>query len=247
MAATGKILVFVDADVFMDKRAIMRAINAVNSGVFGWATPNSKVLRYTDAESETLCNGGGIVRSEKEPYIGQLAGGLFVVSRECWEQTGGFDVRFNGWGGEDSAYSIVLAQRGDGWKPRKNEILFHLWHPEQPTKKPGEYLSLNESNNQLTHRYKLAAQNGVIVDKSIINKEGKNMKIEILESTRINGRHCEKGKVVDAENKIAMDLIRWKTAAPIMEGEARDAEAVKSAPIEPVNAKDPKMRKRGNG
>lgn len=248
-AASGDVLIFADADVYMDKRAVNRAVGAVCSGMFGWAAPNKKVLRHTETESETMLNGGGIVRAENEPYVGQLAGGLFIVSRKCWDETGGFDVHFEGWGGEDSAYSVVLAQRGDGWKPRRDEILFHLWHPEQISKKQGAYLSLNETNNQLMHRYRLAAQSGEkaesTVDK-IANKQRENeMKIRIEESTRIEGRHCEKGKIVDAQDKIAADLIRWKIAAPVTEGGQRDAEAVKSVPVENESKGDgPKMRRR---
>jgi len=248
-AASGDVLIFADADVYMDKRAVNRAVGAVCSGMFGWAAPNKKVLRHTETESETILNGGGIVRAENEPYVGQLAGGLFIVSRKCWDETAGFDVRFEGWGGEDSAYSVVLAQRGDGWKPRRDEILFHLWHPEQISKKQGAYLSLNETNNQLMHRYRLAAQSGEnaesIVDKSLNNQRGNEMKIRIEESTRIDGIHCEKGKIVDAQDKTAADLIRWKIAAPATEGEQRDAEAVKSIPVKSENKDDiPKMRRR---
>ncbi len=248
-AASGDVLIFADADVYMDKRAVNRAVGAVCSGMFGWAAPNKKVLRHTETESETMLNGGGIVRAENEPYIGQLAGGLFVVSRKCWDETGGFDTRFEGWGGEDSAYSVVLAQRGDGWKPRRDEILFHLWHPEQISKKQGEYLSLNEANNQLMHRYRLAAQNGenaaCLVDKSANKQRGDEMKIRIEESTRIDGIHCERGKIIDASDKVAADLIRWKMAAPTTEGEQRDAEAVKSVPVESETKADgPKMRRR---
>lgn len=248
-AASGDVLIFADADVYMDKRAVNRAAGAVCSGLFDWAAPNKKVLRHTDDESEAVGNGGCVVHAENEPYIGQLAGGLFIVSRKCWDETGGFDTHFEGWGGEDTAYSVVLAQRGDGWKPRRDEILFHLWHPEQISKKQGEYLSLNEANNQLVHRYRLAAQNGEntsgIVDKIINKQRSDEMKIRIEESTRIDGIHCEKGKIVDAQDKTAADLIRWKIAAPATEGGQRDMEAVKSVSVENGNNADkPKMRRR---
>jgi len=234
-AASGSILVFADADVFMDKRAIMRAVNAVGQGFFNWATPNLQVLRYTKEESESILNGGAAIPSNA-PYTGQYAGGLFVTSRKCWNETGGMDTRFEGWGGEDAAYSSVLVRRGDGWKPRGREILFHLWHPEQPSKVPGEFASKNDGNITLVRSYLAGA-----VDKNPDYK-GEDMKIEILAATRIEGRHCEKGSVVDVDSKTAFALIRWGFASPAKtEGARRDEEAVAESPeniqTEPVKKK----------
>lgn len=234
-AAHGDILIFADADVFMDRRAILRAVNAVGQGFFGWAAPNSHVLRLINEESKSVLNGGLAIPSNA-PYIGQYAGGVFVISRKCWQETNGMDTRFEGWGGEDTAYSSVLVRRGDGWKPRGREILWHLWHPEQPSKVPGKCISKNDKNTTLMRQYLAGA-----VDKAPDYK-GEDMKIEILASTRIEGRHCEKGSIVDADAKTAFALIRWGFASPAKtEGARRDEEAVAESPeniqTEPVKKK----------
>jgi len=248
-AAHGDVLVFADADVFMDRRGLARAIGAVCSGSFGWAAPNSHVCRYTDEESESTGNGGAAIPSNA-PYIGQLAGGLFVISRKCWDEVGGMDTRFTGWGGEDSAFSVVLAQRGDGWKPRKTEILWHLWHPEQSSKVPGKYKSKNNANNELLRQY----QDSAAVDKKNNQKGAINMEVRITSGTRINGRHCEAGTVENLDNQTAFNLIRWGQAVPVEnEGRKRDSEAVNTQPeiteVEEVTPPEntPKMKvKHGN-
>lgn len=227
-AASGDILVFTDADVFMDRRGLARAIGAVCSGSFNWATPNNRVCRYTDAESEAVGNGGAAIPSNA-PYVGQYAGGLFIISRKCWDETGGMDTNFKGWGGEDSAYSIILAQRGDGWQPRGIEILWHLWHPEQISKKPGEFKSKNEANNELFRQYRTGA---LSVDRITNNNKAEaNMEIRIVKETRIEGKHCEYGQVMDVDNKTAYELIRWGNAVmQINEGAKRDSESVNTVP-----------------
>jgi hypothetical protein len=85
---------------------------------------------------------------------------MFVVSRSAWIDSGGFDPRFSGWGYEDSALSLVLAEMGGGWHPVHDEVLWHLWHPEQPSKVPGKMQSANPEKNALVSRYRLAAKNG---------------------------------------------------------------------------------------
>ena len=68
------------------------------------------------------------------------------------------------------------------------------------------------------------------------------MKIEILSSTRIDGRHCEKGSVMDVEDKTAFALIRWGCASRAKtEGARRDEEAV-AENTEPVKTEPAKKK-----
>ena len=148
--AKGKYLFFRDADCVCDKRALARAVNEVAGGN-DWATPTSHVVRLTNDESETFVN-GGLVRPINAQYVNQLAGGAFVVTREFWDKTGGFDTRFNGWGGEDSAYSQEMMHHGNGFIP-DNQVLIHLWHPPQKTMAGNQNISVNDGNNKLWAEY----------------------------------------------------------------------------------------------
>lgn len=52
---------------------------------------------------------------------------LSVIPRALWDAVGGFDERFDGWGGEDIAFmSACLSLAGID---RVGGDIFHLWHP----------------------------------------------------------------------------------------------------------------------
>jgi GT2 family glycosyltransferase len=64
-------------------------------------------------------------------------GGTIAFTKAAFERIGGFDEAFIGWGGEDDEiYDRCRALRyyGFGFLP-----FIHLWHPPQPTKRPGAW------------------------------------------------------------------------------------------------------------
>lgn len=77
---------------------------------------------------------------------------MLVITRQLWEQCGGFDPRFVGWGGEDSAFyktATVLA----GAPHRVGGAAFHLWHAPSRQKFRGpDY----QRNVELWRRYERA-------------------------------------------------------------------------------------------
>ena len=61
---------------------------------------------------------------------------MLVVSRTLWDKTGGFDERFDGWGGEDNAFWKSCLLHG-GEPKRVTGNAYHLWHPPAPGKHHG--------------------------------------------------------------------------------------------------------------
>jgi hypothetical protein len=53
---------------------------------------------------------------------------MVCVPRKPWDESGGADEGFVGWGGEDIAISHMLQTFGNGMK-RVNGEVWHLWHP----------------------------------------------------------------------------------------------------------------------
>lgn len=53
-----------------------------------------------------------------------------VVPRALWDEVGGFDERFEGWGGEDEAFHAACAVMGG--VRRTDGALWHLWHAASP-------------------------------------------------------------------------------------------------------------------
>jgi hypothetical protein len=84
-----------------------------------------------------------------------------AIRRDAWDQLGGFDERFRGWGWEDMAFqsaacSLVGHERIEG-------DVFHLWHPRSPgAGKAGQAGAAPSDdairNAQLGRRYMVAAR-----------------------------------------------------------------------------------------
>ena len=80
---------------------------------------------------------------------------MLAVPRALWDNIGGFDERFAGWGGEDNAFWRAATILG-GRPNRVDGYAYHLWHQmaisRQERRKDPEY----QANYQLWHRYSLA-------------------------------------------------------------------------------------------
>lgn len=143
--ARHDLLVVTDADVW--SYGLLDAINAVADGA-PWATPHTKIHRLAKSVTERLYAGHyPTPRSacERPPYVGNLGGGLVVVTKQTLDQVP-FDRRFTGWGREDDAWQMavkMLLPHG----VRFEHPLYHLWHPAQPssgnrTRSPNQKLFL---------------------------------------------------------------------------------------------------------
>lgn len=61
---------------------------------------------------------------------------MLVITRTLWEQVGGMDERFQGWGCEDNAFWRACTIIG-GQPERIPGNAYHLWHPSAPGKLQG--------------------------------------------------------------------------------------------------------------
>jgi len=143
------VYVVADADVWCPKvgRSIAPALER------GWATPQKKLHRLTDAASERLMAGETDGLRTIEIYTGHHAGTLVVLRTDVLFDVPP-DVRFVGWGQEDDAWRIALTELvAQPHRTGGGSDLFHLWHP------PQERLNRIEGNPDgvaLLRRYKQA-------------------------------------------------------------------------------------------
>lgn len=75
---------------------------------------------------------GRLTEMTPETVMQNAQGGSIAVGRHAYEQIGGFDESFIGWGGEDNEFwerAQTLKTWSYGYLP-----LLHLWHPPQPGK-----------------------------------------------------------------------------------------------------------------
>ena len=79
-------------------------------------------------------------------------GGINIVTRGMWEDVGGFDPRFLGWGHEDRAF-IHAMRTLSGPRVRVEGHMLNLWHPKAKDKPNSTYFSRRGANPELLAEY----------------------------------------------------------------------------------------------
>jgi hypothetical protein len=135
---TWDVAIILDADVILDSHLVVAGINrALQSGCM--VLPFRQRLSVSEAGTRQILDGyqGSWARwvVERQPHNVSTC---VVVPRELWNVVGGFDERFEGWGGEDDAFHAachamkgVVQLSGEAW---------HLWHPTSPWRDHGSPL-----------------------------------------------------------------------------------------------------------
>lgn len=134
LAAKNDVLAKTDADILVSPKsrsAFDVAVDSVSAGGVGLALSQAVDLH----QSVTPQAAAAAVRSV-ENQLGRLRakwgqGGLVFFSRATWDQVGGFDSRFTGWGTEDNDFAERVRRCGLRleWTDRDALNIFHVWHP----------------------------------------------------------------------------------------------------------------------
>ncbi|MCK9921599.1 galactosyltransferase-related protein [Frankia sp. AgPm24] len=135
---TARVLVIADADVWVTPTDVLAQAVTLAADGAPWVMPHRQVRRLSPETTARVLAGepveqAGATRGAlaERPYVGMRGGGLLVIRADAWEQVGGFDPRFAGWGGEDEALGLAAdALLGQG--VRLPGVLWHLWHPPAP-------------------------------------------------------------------------------------------------------------------
>lgn len=99
---TKEILIFTDADIYLDKEGYDECFDAIQK--FEVITPNKLEISNVVIENEADVQ----VQFLNKRKLHSFAGGMLIITRAAFEKIGGWDERFEGWGGEDDAMSHVI-------------------------------------------------------------------------------------------------------------------------------------------
>lgn len=129
--AEGDLLVLLDADMIVTPVALLAAIGAVERGA-SMAVPFDRLVGLTGSASTLVIEGRNPLGPWGEDQIDlrwdrKSAGGINVLKRSTFDEVGGFDVRFAGWGGEDAAFCAALDTL-IGPVEYVTATAIHLWH-----------------------------------------------------------------------------------------------------------------------
>lgn len=135
--SSGSILVFADADTVVDQIALAEAVREVANRRAPWVIPYQWYYNLSQEYTDKLHENEKphrIAETETDfSYEHRILSwaGILVVPREAYDQVGGYDERFEGWGHEDVAFRIKLdAEYGKHTRTEGNA--YHLWHPINP-------------------------------------------------------------------------------------------------------------------
>lgn len=128
----GQVLAIADSDLIVPGWAWGHAIGVAEQDGAGLVVPFSTRMELSEAATADVLTG-------KRHWFGPWAaddidlemrsvGGANVVSRRGFETVGGFDPRFDGWGGEDAAFDLACSTLL-GPTRFVPAVAVHLWHP----------------------------------------------------------------------------------------------------------------------
>lgn len=144
--------IVLDADVFAPPLHVYAAIDRARD-------TERVVLPYTEFQGLTPRATARTLEGVREPFDARSfrflssvhESSIVVIPRAVWDEVGGFDERFVGWGQEDVAFA-QSARVLTGPITRVEGPVWHLWHPNGPSR--DQSLPSWKENQVLGDRYR---------------------------------------------------------------------------------------------
>lgn len=122
--ADADVLVVCDADTLVEPQPLRAALESVQDGTVH--VPYTRCRMLTPEASEMVLDGGAPHLAACSHEWQNSVGGICVLTRRTWQDFGGWDERFVGWGFEDAAWWCVASTLG-GWVHHPG-VIRHLHH-----------------------------------------------------------------------------------------------------------------------
>ena len=144
--STGDIFVIVDADGYVPFHAVLTCAEHIQqarkAGHKLWYVPYRQFYRLTEKSTACVTSSApdtplgfscpppdDVIQNSSGSGHGHWYGALIqIMPREAFEEVGGWDPRFRGWGGEDHAAMRATDTLYWPHKTLPGQVL-HLWHP----------------------------------------------------------------------------------------------------------------------
>lgn len=131
------VAIIIDADVICDPARVRAAVaQAQTTGRM--VMPFNVRYDLNEAGSKQVMDG---FHGSWRPFIrhtyNQMVSSVNVVTRQLWNDVGGFDEGFIGWGFEDNAFCVACRTFGGGEEIRIQGDLWHFFHRTAPEGKRG--------------------------------------------------------------------------------------------------------------
>ena len=123
-------LIFSDGDV-IHTDLLARIPTDTNTPMF--ISPKKRICDLTELQTEHFNRTGKFLEFNNplNRYRNYVTDGsaMCILNKKAFELSGGWDERFEGWGGEDEAFSVVCRKHPGISFLQTNDTLYHLEHP----------------------------------------------------------------------------------------------------------------------
>lgn len=149
-AGEWDVALFADADIALGSldQADAALMRCYRTGAYTVAY--SQLNYLTEGGTQELEDGVELEVCASDEWVGLTWECCFAVRRDVWDEVGGFDKRFIGYGGQGLAFFYACATFGG--RERISGQAYHLAHPLTERRKDPHY----EANRDLSERYRNA-------------------------------------------------------------------------------------------
>lgn len=136
--ASGDVFVLFGADHLPDFDRVTWAATQLEANA--WCALFARTGKYSETDTNAIIDGADPARFDYE-HRDDFCYAIIGITRPAWELVHGMDERFQGWGGEDTAFRMALDNLY-GPTPAPSDTLRCLWHPEASRDKADRNWSL---------------------------------------------------------------------------------------------------------
>jgi mannosyltransferase OCH1-like enzyme len=156
LAGDWDVALIIDSDTVSEEEAVRNAV------AHAWKTGDLSIahnarLMLSQRATTNILNGHKVdlLRkvNVKKTYYDSISCAV-AIRRQEWEDIGGFDERFEGWGFEDTAFRIAVETLTNRPLHIEQANCLHLWHPSSP--EASQYAPTFARNHALKIRYERA-------------------------------------------------------------------------------------------
>jgi len=147
-------LIIVDIDIIIQSDIIKKAFDALNQ--YSYIIPYNIIHKIDYISTLNIINSNNYtfphdytIEKIHSHHDSLYAGGIQCIKKNVFCNIGGYDERFQGWGAEDYAFCIKVQEK-HGSGHTLNNIIVHLWHEEQASKK--DYLTNRKNFNKQLYK-----------------------------------------------------------------------------------------------
>lgn len=173
--STGDIVIIADADSIPTTRTLLACVDAVSKDSDVWAVAHDKYFMLNEeATVGVMAQPASLQISPpptsmllRPPFVSYA--GMLVMHRNSYEEVGGYDERFKGWGLEDWAFRVSLDTLKQPLQ-RTPGALLHMYHGPPNGKTFGT--PPNQYNQTLYKEYEKASGNTEAMTELIERRNG---------------------------------------------------------------------------